>query len=340
MSAYDDILAQIKQKEEQINALSLDEEIRAQREKDKANMQADIDVSNAGFDSQISNTQAVFDKQIGDTKTAYESEYQKNAVQKLINEKQIAERNANLGLTDSGLNRTQQTAAQLSYANQKGDLDISRQKALDTLGLELTNAITTLQNQKASSERDIINRWNTYSDSIAQNTYNTKIGALVDEHNALIGQYNDMYKAQLDAEAKMRLAAIEASAKAKENENNITLWYYTGTYDEDKNPIFRNSEGKTQAFRKGINPYKGLMNNDVRDKDGNYDPRKAFSNGYQPNNIGGKALYAQEEYEVYVNGNKQKVWSYDDGKTLWAWDGSINEYVDVTSRRDELEKKG
>ncbi len=333
-----EILKQYNALKNQYDEVNYDSILKAQLEKDASNKKADIDTFSSGCDSQINNTQAVYDKKIAEEKIAYDSEYQKNAVQKLINEKKIAETNANLGLTDSGLNRTQQTAAQLSYANQKGKIDLARQSALDNLTLAMTDAITTLQNEKASGIRDIENNWKSYSEQQAQNTYNAQLNSIAGQLGELGDQYVDAVKAETDAAAKVQAAAISASAKAKENESNKTLWYYTGTYDDYDNPIFRNSDGKTQAFGAGINPYKGLMHNDVRDKDGNYDPRKAFSNGYQPNNIGGNRLYAQEEYEVYVNGNKQKVWSYDNGKTLWAWDGSINEYVDVTSRRDELEK--
>ena len=96
----------------------------------------------------------------------------------------------------------------------------------------------------------------------------------------------------------------------------------------DKAVFYR--DGKKYTFDIGVNPYTG-----TKHKDAQYG---TFSNGYQPNNIGGKKLKAQSEYEVYVNGVKQSVWSYDNGKTLWAWDGSINEYVDVTSKKDELKK--
>ena len=138
---------------DQMKALSIDDEKKNMREKYKADMQADIDANGASWDSQINSTQNYYDKQIGDTKTAYDSEYQKNAVQKLINEKKIAETNANLGLTDSGLNRTQQTAAQLSYANQKGKIDLARQSALDNLTLAMTDAITTTKSKGSVGKR-------------------------------------------------------------------------------------------------------------------------------------------------------------------------------------------
>lgn len=270
-------------------------------------------------------TQKYYDKQIGNTNTAYESEYQKNAVQKLINEKQIAEKTANLGLTDSGLNRTQQTAAQLSYANQKGKIDLAKQSALDELSLSLSSALSNIEQEAQANKLSIKQTYAQQNAATAAELYNTDVE----------NEYNT-YLAQLEANTELQKAQLEASLNASASSSNsgsssdTLLWYFTGTYDDYGNPIFRNSDGKTQAFGMGVNPYTGTIHKDAK--------YGTFSNGYQPNNIGGNKLFAQEEYEVYVNGKKQKVWSYDNGETLWAWDGSINEYVDVTSQRDELKK--
>lgn len=270
-------------------------------------------------------TQEYYDKQIGNTNTAYESEYQKNAVQKLINEKQIAEKTANLGLTDSGLNRTQQTAAQLSYANQKGKIDLAKQSALDELSLSLSSALSNIEQEAQANKLSIKQTYAQQNAATAAELYNTDVE----------NEYNT-YLAQLEANTELQKAQLEASLNASASSSNsgsssdTLLWYFTGTYDDYGNPIFRNSDGKTQAFGMGVNPYTGTIHKDAK--------YGTFSNGYQPNNIGGNKLFAQEEYEVYVNGKKQKVWSYDNGETLWAWDGSINEYVDVTSQRDELKK--
>ncbi len=51
-----------------------------------------------------------YQKDIADVPKQYASGYDANAVQQRINERNVAERMANMGLTDSGLNRTQQTA--------------------------------------------------------------------------------------------------------------------------------------------------------------------------------------------------------------------------------------
>ena len=341
MSAYDDLLAQQKRIQEQLNALSQDDIRNAEREKVKNDMQADIDTFSTGMDSQISNTQNYYGKLEDDTKTAYESQYERNAVQKLVNEKQIAERNANLGLTDSGLNRTQQTAAQLSYANQKGDIDLARQSKLDELSLELASAVTELQNEKASGIREITSNWNSYADTRAENIYNTQYEGLVNQYNDIGDQITKIIESENDAAAEVQKKAIEAEAALQkalisasgktgndsDSGNDTLLWYFTGTYDDYDNPIFRNSEGKTQAFGKGVNPYTG-----TKHKDADYG---TFSNGYQPNHIVVKDENGKDKpiklkntgLTTNITGKNQTIWEAD-GKQ-WIWRGDLNRYDEL-----------
>lgn len=310
-------------------------EYKADADKQNAELKKnDLGSIDNSADAAIKLAEDTYKKSEANTIADYASDYERNAVQKLINEKKVAETNANLGLTDSGLNRTQQTAVQLSYANQKGKLDLARQQALDKLSSDLASYVTGINNQREADKLSVNQFYDQQSNTIATELYNTDVE---DARKRWETEYN--------AGVELNKAAIEASGKAKENENNKILWYYTGTYDEDDNPIFRNSEGKTQAFGAGVNPYTGTKHKDVK--------YGTFSNGYQPNHItittvdekgkkivAPKKLYSQPEYEVYVNGKKQQVWSYDNGETLWAWDGSINDYVDVTSQRDDLKKNG
>lgn len=356
-----DILKQYNAVKNQYDAVNYDAILKAQQEKDVANMNADINTFSSGYDKQIKNTQAVYDKKIADEKIAYDSEYQKNAVQKLINEKKIAETNANLGLTDSGLNRTQQTAAQLSYANQKGKIDLARQSALDNLTLAMTDAITTLQNEKASGIRDIENNWKSYSEKQAQNTYNTQLSSYAGQLSDLGNQYVDAVKAEADAAADVQKAAIKASAKAVEDENSMLIYDWKGetVLDDNGNELlkFTGSDGKTYNVTPGKNPYRNTINAKIsevvngkciidkdwqeRNKDSNNAVTRScalygvFSNGYQPKGV---CYYDKKGNFVdagkltptlrkdYMNGKLQTVWETKDTGQYWIWNGSTNEY--------------
>lgn len=77
-------------------------------------------------------------------------------------------------------------------------------------------------------------------------------------------------------------------------------------------------DGKTVTYEVGVNPYTQTKNPDVK--------KGAFSNGYQPNNVGGKKL-SKSGIQDYMNGVLQTVWQTKDGK-LWIWDGTQNKYLE------------
>lgn len=357
MSAYDDLLAQQKRIQEQLNALSQDDIRNAEREKVKNDMQADIDTFSTGMDSQISNTQNYYGKLEDDTKTAYESQYERNAVQKLVNEKQSAERNANLGLTDSGLNRTQQTAAQLSYANQKGDIDLARQSKLDELSLELASAVTELQNEKASGIREITSNWNSYADTRAENIYNTQYEGLVNQYNdigdqitKIIESENDaaaeVQKKAIEAEAALQKALISASGKTGNVQDDTTqqkIYWFRGVSNENDNYLYYNTEtGKTEEIPPYTNPYNSQDNRiaysaEYNDKNIGFFQLASGKTGYQPRGLvseGGKFSAATcdgmiVKYDLYGNGKENTIWKSKTNK-YFIWDDINNRYLDLT----------
>lgn len=76
-------------------------------------------------------------------------------------------------------------------------------------------------------------------------------------------------------------------------------------------------DGKTVTYNAGVNPYTKTTNPDVK--------KGTFSNGYQPNNVGGKKLYKTDTQD-YMNGVLQTVWTTKNG-TLYIWDGLQNKYL-------------
>ena len=87
--------------------------------------------------------------------------------------------------------------------------------------------------------------------------------------------------------------------------------------DENGNYVFYIG-GKERTYAPGVNPYTGSKNGDTK--------YGTFSNGYQPNNVGGKKLSKSGITDV-VNGVTQNVWKTPDGK-LWIWDGTKNRYLE------------
>ena len=140
-----------------------------------AQRDADIAASDKVYDTQKQQTQNTYNRQIDETSKSYEDLYDENAVDRLVNEQKIAENMANLGLTDSGLNRTQQTAVQLSYANSKNKIDVTRQKAIDSLTASLADAISKIDTDKLSAAENIRSNYDKSWQSAAQSTYATEL---------------------------------------------------------------------------------------------------------------------------------------------------------------------
>lgn len=141
--------------------------------------------------------------------------------------------------------------------------------------------------------------------------------------------YNDQnmsYQQHRDAIADERWQQQYEDSKASSEGETYTntLWKATGTTDNNGNPIFINSEGKTQAFGSGVNPYTGTKHSDAK--------YGTFSNGYQPNNLGkdsnGNVIKLKNSgMSTNITGKNQTIWEAN-GK-YWLWRGDLNKYIEV-----------
>lgn len=109
--------------------------------------QKDKDIANqkALYEANKTVVTDTYNAQIADTNDSYGDLHRKNETQRLLNQRYIERKAAEMGLTDSGFNRTQQTASQLAYSNQQGEYFRQQQKAVDTLALTMKNKLTELE---------------------------------------------------------------------------------------------------------------------------------------------------------------------------------------------------
>ena len=289
-------------------------------------MNADIAASGKSYDTQREQTQNTYNQQIRNTESSYEDLYRENAVQKFINEKEIAENMANLGLTDSGLNRTQQTAAQLSYANSKNKIDVNRRKAVDSLTLALANAISSIDTEKAQAAEKIRSSYESSWQSAAQSTYAKELEEETAQKKAEYDYNLKLYEKQQKALEK----AQEEAAKRNViwTDNGLLQKGHGGTLSDRHVDVIRNGNkttyidnitGKKTTIDSKMNPYTGTINPDTKNG--------VNANGYQPNNYRGDKLRVYDEKSINVNGNWQSVWTT--GKKYYAWDGELNDYKEV-----------
>ena len=286
-------------------------------------MKADIAASGKVYDTQRRQTQDTYDRQIKDTNNSYEDMYRENAVQKLINERKIAEDMAGLGLTDSGLNRTQQTAVQLSYANSKNKIDTNRQKAVDTLAASLADAVSRIDANKLAAAEKIRGSYESSWNSAAQSTYAKELEEQTKRVEANIKAQKEQIAEQQKANYIIQTngGTLRRSFTGSLKDNNVSVIYdktnKTTTYID-------NNSGKKTTVASSVNPYTGNDNSELIEEFG------AFDNGYQPRGVRGHGKLLRSVGKDAINGNMQNIFEAADA-SLWIWDGSINEYrmVDI-----------
>ncbi|MBQ8794081.1 MAG: hypothetical protein IJZ63_05000, partial [Clostridia bacterium] len=276
-------------------------EYKADADKQNAELKKnDLGSIDNSADAAIKLAEDTYKKAEANTIADYASDYERNAVQKLINEKKIAETNANLGLTDSGLNRTQQTAVQLSYANQKGKLDLARQQALDKLSSDLASYVTGINNQREADKLSVNQFYDQQSNTIATELYDTDV--------------------------ELNKAAIEASAKG--NATPQKIYWFRGVSDENGKYLYYNTEtGKTEEVPPYMNPYNSNDNRitysaEYNDKNIGFFQLADGTPGYQPRGLvseGGKFSKATVgntvvKYDLYDNGKNNTIWKSKTGK--------------------------
>ena len=161
--------------------------------------------TNAAYDSSGKAYSEKVQSEIGALPEKYRPQYDANAVQELVNRRQVAEAMANYGLTDSGLNRSQQTAISLQRGN--ADYGTRRQQAEEQRTMEqaIRDYLADIGIQKAQlaaqsnlqTQKDILSNYYSLLSSGMQNAAK-------------------LYGSDLDAEtAAARLAEEKQQAAAK-----------------------------------------------------------------------------------------------------------------------------
>ncbi len=350
------------------NNLKREDYVKAAKEGFAGDQAAEEGVINSAYDKAAANVQAVNDKKVSDTNAEYASQYERNAVQKLINEKQVAEKMANLGLTDSGLNRTQQTAVQLSYANQKGKIDLAKQSALDNLALNLTSALSDIESNRNIDLLESKQKWNDKAYSVGETNYNNDLTAINDRITSAYEQYGKIAEAEIEAAAKAPAVSYGAGGTYDNNfilrtKDGLLSRNYYGTlkengvdtvynYDEDGNVLSvtytDNNSGKQTTIAYGKNPYTGEDN-----INGNSDAAKAvkrygaYGNGYQPKGVYingkdyGKMVEVVDKTDPKItDGMIFNIFkTSQNGTHYWVWDATINNYAEVVKTGGEWKFK-
>lgn len=308
-----------------------------ERAKNKAFADAEVGVSNSIYDTQKKNVQNLYQGQIRDTVSSYENALRSNETQRFLNSRAIERRMAEMGLTDSGLNRTQQTAVQLSAANNQGEIQRQRQAAVDTLARTMASDISAIEAERAAKEQSIRSGYTSEADSHAVSLYNADLQSATDIENANIAAAAKIQAAQIEAAQK----AEEAKQKAEEAKQN-NRYFYTGVKDEYGNMVYQNAAGDTRKVAEGYNPNGYNSKAMYADEYARSQYIKFADNGYQPLGlISERGNF--EEIETTdgrsVDYNGRPIYITPLGNFL-IWNDATNEYENASKIIEGLEKNG
>ena len=199
----------------------IEKEIKRKQDANTAASNQYVSDINTIVDNSTNNAVNKVQGEIDKLPTAFQSSFDANAVQQKINERQTAEHMANLGLTNSGLNRTQQTA----FAIQRSNADAALRQQINATTASLKQQIADLyasgESQKAENQAKARYELEQKNQSI----YDTAMENLYNNANAYAN-------AQIEAEAKAREASIKA---LQEKQERYEKWALENGYEYDKN---------------------------------------------------------------------------------------------------------
>lgn len=225
-----------------------------------------------------------YEQDIAKVPQQYAAGFNANAVQERINAKNVAERMANMGMTDSGLNRTQQTALTLQRGNADARLREQQQNAIDELtralneykaqqsANKLQNAGNIYQQADVDTANNLTSLYNSARDT-ATNLYGTNVSANTAQEQmaqeAAIAQAERELQERLQAQKLQQEAAIaQAERELQQQLQKEQLEYERGqnTLDRDTQKWLATHSGSSSSDNTGAyqdsleSIYKALLN--------------------------------------------------------------------------------
>ena len=216
---------------EKNNLSAVQKRIAEQQNKNTAMSNQYVADQNAIVDKNISNSVNKVQGEIDKLPTAYQASFDANAIQQKINERQVAERMANMGLTNSGLNRTQQTAINIQHSNADAALRQQMNAATASLKQQIADLYASGESQKA----DIASKARYELEQKNQSVYDTGMTNFYSAADSYANQRleNDalIEKARIEAAAKAEEARIKAEQEAEKNKLKLTGEIFDEAYE-------------------------------------------------------------------------------------------------------------
>lgn len=179
----------------------------------------------AAIDREAGAATAGYQNRISGAADEYQPLYDRNALQEMISRRQVEESMANMGLTNSGLNRTQQTAITLQRSNadaatrkQQRDYVTKAQEAIDSI-------LASAASQKAQQEAAVHKATADWYTSAMAGAEQSSAQSAATQYQAEQEYAAQIEAAQIEAAAKEEAARIEAQRKAISDNNAARAKY-------------------------------------------------------------------------------------------------------------------
>lgn len=176
---------------------------------------------NAAIDRATASSTNPYKTQMEQLPSQYQSLFDANAVQELVGRRQVQEAMANMGLTDSGLNRTQQTALSVQRGNADASVRLAQQQKTQELQDKISQLVENAAAQKQQQEASIRANTSDWYNTLLSNFYSTA----QQQGTSLYNADQERAAATAEAERQRLIAAADAEAKAKQQnfENQLSI---------------------------------------------------------------------------------------------------------------------
>lgn len=166
-----------------------------------------------------------YQTQIEQLPSQYQKLYDTNAVQELVNRRQVQETMANMGLTDSGLNRTQQTAIAIQRGNADAAARLEQQQKTQELQDKIAQLMESGAAQKQQQEAAIRNDSANWYNNLLGDMYNNAVNMGYNQYNTDVAREDEnkrwaeqLRQNELDRQAQLDAAKEQAAAVQKQAE--------------------------------------------------------------------------------------------------------------------------
>jgi hypothetical protein len=167
--------------------VTYEEYLKLIKQQQAAQLSKDRGIINSDLKTALQAEEDAYNEGVAEVNQSYTDAIRKNETQRLLNQRAIERKAAEMGLTDSGFNRTQQTANQIASSNAASDVELAKAKAVNTLAATMRANKLKLQSGAKASISELENAY----DKAASDTA------------------TDLYKADLDAAEKQNKASAE-----------------------------------------------------------------------------------------------------------------------------------